>query len=31
VIPFKAAGFASAPASVLGKVAIPSNDQLLIH
>lgn len=31
VIPFTAAGFANAPASVLGKVAIPDNDQLLIH
>jgi len=31
VIPFTGAGFANAPASVLGKVAIPYNDQLLIH
>jgi hypothetical protein len=30
VIPFTSTGFSSAPASV-GKVAIPSNDQLLIH
>ena len=31
VIPFTASGFATAPAAVLDKVAIPSNDQLLIH
>lgn len=31
VIPFTASGFATAPASVLGNVAIPFNDQLLIH
>ena len=31
VIPFTSAGFAAVPASVLGSVAIPDNDQLLIH
>ncbi|HWG21635.1 MAG TPA: fibronectin type III domain-containing protein [Terracidiphilus sp.] len=31
VIPFTASGFATAPAAVLGGVAIPYNDQLLIH
>lgn len=31
VIPFSATGFATAPAAVLGDVAIPYNDQLLIH
>jgi hypothetical protein len=31
VVPFTAAGFADAPASVLGNVAIPDNDQFLIH
>jgi hypothetical protein len=31
VIPFTSSGFATAPASVLGSVAIPDNDQLLIH
>jgi hypothetical protein len=31
VIPFTATGFADAPATVLGDVAIPDNDQLLIH
>jgi len=31
VIPFTSAGFAAAPASTLGGVTIPNNDQLLIH
>ena len=31
VVPFTTAGFATAPASALGSVTIPSNDQLLIH
>jgi hypothetical protein len=31
VIPFTSAGFAAAPAATLGAVAIPDNDQLLIH
>jgi hypothetical protein len=31
VIPFTSAGFAAAPASSLGGVKIPYNDQLLIH
>ena len=31
VVPFNNAGFAAAPASVLGSVAIPDNDQLLVH
>jgi hypothetical protein len=31
VIPFTSAGFADAPASALGGVTIPYNDQLLIH
>ena len=31
VVPFTAAGFAAAPASVIGSVAVPYNDQLLIH
>jgi fibronectin type 3 domain-containing protein len=31
VIPFSATGFAASPAAVLGDVAIPDNDQLLIH
>jgi hypothetical protein len=31
VIPFTSSGFAAAPVSALGSVAIPDNDQLLIH
>jgi fibronectin type 3 domain-containing protein len=31
VIPYTSAGFASAPASVLGAMAIPGNDQLVSH
>lgn len=31
VIPYTSSGFATAPASALGSVAIPDNDQLLIH
>jgi hypothetical protein len=31
VIPFTSAGFASAPAKIVSPLAIPDNDQLLIH
>ena len=31
VVPFTSKGFAAAPASVLAPLAIPDNDQLLIH
>jgi hypothetical protein len=31
VVPFTSAGFATAPASAIGGIAIPYNDQLIVH
>jgi len=31
VIPYNSAGFAASPSTVISPLAIPDNDQLLIH